>query len=186
MAQLSAKQNTEKEKGFSGFLNFIERAGNRLPHPFMLFIYLALAMMAISWLVSLFDVSVVHPGSGEELKVKSLISGEGLRFILTSMLENFTGFKPLGLVLTMMLGIGLTQRVGLFESVIKKTIINAHKSIITYAVFFIGIMGNIASDAAFVIIPPLAARFFIHWDVIRLQVLPPDSPAQELALQQIF
>ncbi|MBX9975869.1 AbgT family transporter [Cytobacillus firmus] len=160
MAQLSAEQNTEKEKGFSGFLNFIERAGNRLPHPFMLFIYLALAMMAISWLVSLFDVSVVHPGSGEELKVKSLISGEGLRFILTSMLENFTGFKPLGLVLTMMLGIGLTQRVGLFESVIKKTIINAHKSIITYAVFFIGIMGNIASDAAFVIIPPLAAVIF--------------------------
>lgn len=160
MAQISTEQNIGNEKGFSRFLNFVERIGNRLPHPFMLFFYLALGMIVISWLVSLFDVSVVHPGSGEELKVKSLISGEGLQFILTSMLENFTGFKPLGLVLTMMLGIGLTQRVGLFESVIKKTIINAHKSIITYAVFFIGIMGNIASDAAFVIIPPLAAVIF--------------------------
>jgi aminobenzoyl-glutamate transport protein len=160
VAQISTEQNIENEKGFSRFLNLVERIGNRLPHPFMLFFYLALGMILISWLVSLFDVSVVHPGSGEELKVKSLISGEGLKYILTSMLENFTGFKPLGLVLTMMLGIGLTQRVGLFESVIKKTIINAHKSIITYAVFFIGIMGNIASDAAFVIIPPLAAVIF--------------------------
>jgi aminobenzoyl-glutamate transport protein len=160
MAQLSTEVQTPRDKGFSRFLNLVERLGNRLPHPFMLFVYLAGFMLVISWVISLFDVSVVHPGSGEELEIKSLISGEGLRFILTSMLSNFTGFKPLGLVLAMMLGIGLAQRVGLFESVIKKTIIKAHKSIITYTVFFIGIMGNIASDAAFVIIPPLAAVVF--------------------------
>ncbi|PLR82546.1 p-aminobenzoyl-glutamate transporter [Bacillus canaveralius] len=157
---MSTSLKSQNEKGFTSFLNFIERVGNRLPHPFMLFVYLAAFMLCISWFVSLFEVSVIHPGSGEELKIKSLISGEGLQFMLTSMLENFTGFKPLGLVLTMMFGIGMAQRVGLFESVIKKTIIKAHKSIITYTVFFIGIMGNIASDAAFVIIPPLAALIF--------------------------
>lgn len=117
-------------------------------------------MIVLSAIVSLFDVSVVHPATKETLKVKSLISGEGLKFMLTSMLENFTGFKPLGLVLAMVLGIGLTQRVGLFESVITKTIIKAHKSVITYTVFFIGIMANIASNLAFVIIPPLAAVVF--------------------------
>jgi aminobenzoyl-glutamate transport protein len=160
MPQLASDVQSSKEKGFSRFLNVIERVGNKLPHPFMLFVYLALFMILISFVVSLFNVSVKHPGSGDVLQVKSLLSGEGLKFMLTSMLENFTGFKPLGLVLTMMLGIGMAQRVGLFESVIKKTIIKAHKSIVTYTVFFIGIMGNIASDAAFVIIPPLAAVVF--------------------------
>ncbi|KSU81101.1 MULTISPECIES: AbgT family transporter [Fictibacillus] len=160
MAELSASVQKRSARGISGFLNTIERLGNRLPHPFMLFVYLALFMIVLSAIVSLFDVSVVHPATKETLKVKSLISGEGLKFMLTSMLENFTGFKPLGLVLAMVLGIGLTQRVGLFESVITKTIIKAHKSVITYTVFFIGIMGNIASDAAFVIIPPLAAVVF--------------------------
>lgn len=161
MAEPILQENIpQKETGLNKILSFIERVGNSLPHPFMLFVYLASAMIILSWIISLFDVTVVHPGSGEELAIKSLISGEGLQFILTSMLNNFTGFKPLGLVLTMMLGIGLAQKVGLLESAIKVTIMKAHRSIVTYAVFFIGIMGNIASDAAFVIIPPLAAVIF--------------------------
>ena len=76
------------------------------------------------------------------------------------MLTNFTSFKPLGLVLAMMLGIGLAEKVGLLEAGIRKTILNAPKSIVTYAVVFTGIMGNLASDAAFVVIPPLAAMVF--------------------------
>jgi len=153
-------ETQNNQKGYMRILNFIEVLGNKLPHPFMLFVYLAGFMILFSWVVSLFDVTVIHPGSGEELEIKSLISGEGLQFMLTTMLDNFTGFKPLGLVLTMMLGIGLAQKVGLLESAIKQSIMKAHKSIITYAVFFVAIMGNIASDAAFVIIPPLAAVIF--------------------------
>jgi aminobenzoyl-glutamate transport protein len=161
MAQPTVEtQNNQNQKGYMRILNFIEVLGNKLPHPFMLFVYLAGFMILFSWVVSLFDVTVIHPGSGEELEIKSLISGEGLQFMLTTMLDNFTGFKPLGLVLTMMLGIGLAQKVGLLESAIKQSIMKAHKSIITYAVFFVAIMGNIASDAAFVIIPPLAAVIF--------------------------
>ncbi|MFD1779012.1 AbgT family transporter [Fredinandcohnia salidurans] len=161
MAQPTVEtQNNQNQKGYMRILNFIEVLGNKLPHPFMLFVYLAGFMILLSWVVSLFDVTVVHPGSGEELEIKSLVSGEGLQFMLTTMLDNFTGFKPLGLVLTMMLGIGLAQKVGLLESAIKQSIMKAHKSIITYAVFFVAIMGNIASDAAFVIIPPLAAVIF--------------------------
>ncbi|MEK5440666.1 MULTISPECIES: AbgT family transporter [unclassified Fredinandcohnia] len=161
MAQPTVEtQNNQNQKGYMRILNFIEVLGNKLPHPFMLFVYLAGSMILLSWVVSLFDVTVVHPGSGEELEIKSLVSGEGLQFILTTMLDNFTGFKPLGLVLTMMLGIGLAQKVGLLESAIKQSIMKAPKAIITYAVFFVAIMGNIASDAAFVIIPPLAAVIF--------------------------
>lgn len=94
------------------------------------------------------------------------MSTEGLEFILTSMLDNFVSFKPLGLVLAMMLGIGLADKVGLLETAIKSTIVKAPKSLVTYAVVFTGIMGNIASDAAFVIIPPWPRWCFITLDDI--------------------
>lgn len=153
---------TKNSKKMSGFLNVIERVGNKLPDPFMLFVYLAVAVIIFSWIISLFDVTFKVPGQEEELAIKSLVTGEGLQYILTSMLENFVGFAPLGIVLAMMLGIGLADKVGLLETAIKSTILKAPASLITYAVVFTGILGNIASDAAFVIIPPLAAMVFYN------------------------
>ena len=105
----------EKKGFFERILDGVERVGNKLPDPFILFLLLAGTMIVVSWIFSLFDASVVHPGSGEELPIKNLISGEGLEFILTSMLSNFTGFAPLGLVLAMMLGIALAEKVGLLD-----------------------------------------------------------------------
>ncbi|GAA0316558.1 p-aminobenzoyl-glutamate transporter [Bacillus carboniphilus] len=160
MSQPQPNLDPNQSKLMYRFLNGIERAGNKLPDPFFIFVYLAAFVILLSWLISSLGVSVVHPGTGEELPVRSLVSGEGLNYILSSMLTNFTGFAPLGLVLTMMLGIGLAEKVGLLESAIKKSILNAPKSLITYAVIFIGILGNLASDAAFVLIPPLAAMVF--------------------------
>ncbi|MGX7595772.1 AbgT family transporter [Planococcus plakortidis] len=143
-----------------GFLNFIEKWGNRLPDPFFIFVYLAVFVVLLSWLVSSLGTTVVHPGTGEELAIQNIVSGEGIRYILAETINNFTGFAPLGLVLVMMLGIGLAERVGLMETAIKKSILNAPKSLITYAVIFTGIMGNLASDAAFILVPPLAAMVF--------------------------
>ncbi|WP_394218281.1 AbgT family transporter [Halobacillus trueperi] len=157
---MSEKSSTKKAKGFSRLLNGVEKVGNKLPDPFMLFVYLSVFTIIGSWIISLFGVTTTQPGTGEEIAIKSLVSGEGLQYILTSMLENFTGFKPLGLVLAMMLGIGLANKVGLLETAIKSTILKAPKSLITYAVIFVGILGNLASDAAFVIVPPLAAMVF--------------------------
>lgn len=81
-------------------------------------------------------------------------------YILDSMISNFIGFTPLGLVLTMMLGIGLAQQVGLVETFIKSTILRAPAKLVTVAVVTTGIIGNIASDAAYVLVPPLGAMIF--------------------------
>ncbi|MCG1009664.1 AbgT family transporter [Salinicoccus sp. ID82-1] len=151
----------EQKRGiFARFLDVIERVGNKLPDPFVLFVGLAFFMILLSWVFSLADASVQHPGTGEELAIRNLMSGEGLQFILTSMLENFTGFAPLGLVLAMMLGIGLAEKVGLLDYAIRKTILKSPPFLLTYTVVFVGIMGNLASDAAVVLIPPLGALVF--------------------------
>lgn len=156
----NSSQNKEKKGLFIRFLNGVEKVGNKLPDPFMIFIYLAIVVMVASFIFAQFSATVVHPGTGEELPIKNLISGEGLQYILTSMLTNFTGFAPLGLVLAMMLGIGLAEKVGMLEFAIKKTILKAPSWAVTYTIVFVGIMGNIASDAAQILIPPLAAMVF--------------------------
>ncbi|WP_233879418.1 AbgT family transporter [Virgibacillus halodenitrificans] len=146
----------------SRILNKVEWLGNRLPDPFMLFASLAILVILLSWIISSFDVTFLQPGEEKPVAIKSLVSAEGIQYMLTSMLENFVGFKPLGIVLAIMLGIGLADKVGLIETFIKSTILKAPKGLITYAVIFIGILGNLAADAAFVIIPPLAAMVFYN------------------------
>ncbi|GGA33301.1 AbgT family transporter [Psychrobacillus lasiicapitis] len=161
MQQVFTKAEKNEENRFSKFLSFIEKVGNKLPHPFILFFYLTVLLVILSWILSLFKAAVVHPNTQEMVAVKSIISGEGIQFILSDTLKNFTGFAPLGLVLTIMLGIGLAEKVGLLEMLMKRAILSTPKKIITFAVFFIGILGNVASDAAFVVIPPLAALVFL-------------------------
>ncbi len=89
----------KKQKSFmTSFLNRIERVGNKLPDPFILFISLAGIVILLSWIISWFDVTFTQPGDGQEVAIKSLVSEEGLEYILTSMLDNFVGFAPLGIV----------------------------------------------------------------------------------------
>src|SRR5699024_664728 len=159
---MSTKTNSMNHTRVTRFLNWIERIGNKLPDPFMLFITLAGLTIILSWVISLFDVSFIMPGEDKEVVIKNLASADGLQYMLTSMIDNFVGFKPLGIVLTMMLGIGLANQVGLLETFIKSTILKAPPSMITYAVIFTGILGNLAADAAFIIVPPLAAMVFYN------------------------
>lgn len=157
---MSAQKETEKKGFFMKLLDQVEWLGNKLPHPFMLFIYLSVIIIFVSWGLSAMNLSVIHPMDEEEVAVQNMVSLEGLEFILSSMLENFTGFAPLGLVLVMMFGIGLAQKVGLIETFMKRTILNAPPKLVTFVIIGTGVVGNLASDAAFVIIPPLAAMVF--------------------------
>jgi len=159
---MSSQTTTSKKSKVSRFLNSIERVGNKLPDPFMLFITLAGLTIILSWIISFFEVTFIQPGENEITSIKSLASAEGFQYMLTSMIDNFVGFKPLGIVLTIMLGIGLANKVGLLETFIKNTILKAPRSLVTYAVIFTGILGNLAADAAFIIVPPLAAMVFYN------------------------
>ncbi|QUH02048.1 AbgT family transporter [Saccharopolyspora erythraea] len=146
---------------FGHLLTGIEKVGNKLPHPFMLFVYIGLVIALISWVVSWFGVRVADPESGELVAVRSLVSGEGLVYALTSMLENFVSFPPLGLVIVMMFGIGLAQRVGLLSTLFSRAILSAPRRLVTAAVVLIGICSNVASEAAMIVVPPLAAVVFL-------------------------
>ncbi|PCJ19240.1 MAG: aminobenzoyl-glutamate transporter [Gammaproteobacteria bacterium] len=145
----------------SRFLDRVERAGNRLPHPTTLFVFLSLFIIAVSWLAATLSVSAVHPVSGDNIEVFSLVSGEGLRKILTHMVTNFTGFAPLGTVLVAMLGIGIAEYSGLISTLLRQLVLSAPPRLLTFFVVFAGILSSLAADAGYVVLIPLAGLVFI-------------------------
>ncbi|HLU51253.1 MAG TPA: AbgT family transporter, partial [Flavobacteriaceae bacterium] len=56
---------TQEKKGFIGkFLDFIEKAGNKLPDPAVLFLILMLLVWALSAILSNFSFAEIDPRTG--------------------------------------------------------------------------------------------------------------------------
>ena len=160
------------KKGFvNKFLDFIEVGGNKLPHPVTLFFLFCVAIILISGIAAKIGLSVTYEalnkttGNFEEttIKVKSLMTGDGVRYIFNSMIKNFTGFAPLGTVLIGVIGIGVCEGSGLMSALIKKIVTSTPKRAITAVVVFAGVMSNIASDAGYVVLVPLGAVIFLSF-----------------------
>ena len=60
----------------------------------------------------------------------NLFSGEGIRFLLTEMVKNFTSFAPLGTVLVAMLGFSLAEKSGLLAAVLRVLVMKASKKML--------------------------------------------------------
>ncbi|MCI2264235.1 AbgT family transporter [Sediminivirga luteola] len=138
-------------------LDLIERIGNKLPEPMIIFLWLIAAILLFSAVLAAMGVSVTHPDTGEDVRVQSLLSGEGVQFILENTVSNFVGFAPVGTVLTMMLGIGLADKTGLLRALVRATLLRTPAWLLPYAVFLVANNAVLALDAAFLIVPPLAA-----------------------------
>lgn len=153
---------SKKNKGiFQRSLDNVEKIGNALPHPVTLFAILAGIVIIVSGIASLFNLRAEHPGKpGEFVEVKSLLNGEGIHYILTEMTNNFIGFAPLGVVLLTMLGIGVAERSGLISAVLRGFVLAVPKRLITLGLVFAGVMSSVASDAGYVVLPPLGAVIF--------------------------
>lgn len=151
-----------KRKGFfQKFLDMIEKTGNRLPHPVTLFALLALLVIVLSAVVSSFGISVPHPGKeGEAIEVTNLLTVEGIHYMITNMTANFINFAPLGVVLITMLGIGLAEGSGLISALLRGFVMSVPKRLITLGLVFAGVMSSVASDAGYVVLPPLGAVIF--------------------------
>lgn len=142
-------------------LTTIEKAGNKLPHPAILFALFAGGTILLSAIVGAFDVTVTHPGTKEEISAFSLLSVEGLHMILTRMVVNFTSFAPLGTVLVALLGIGVMESSGFMATILRKLVLAAPRQLLTFAIVFAGILSNTASEVGYVVLVPLGAMIFL-------------------------
>lgn len=145
---------------FNKTLDLIEIIGNKLPHPATLFAILALLVAIVSYIGDLFSLTAIHPADNSVIRVKSLISPDGIRWIYTNVVYNFVNFPPLGYVLAVMIGIGVAEGSGLFNSMIRALVLKAPKKLITGAIVFAGVLSHLASEAGYVILIPLGAAIF--------------------------
>ncbi len=156
-----------------GFLGFVERVGNLLPDPTIIFVWLIAALMVLSAIGASLGWEASLPFSGTkapehaELKdgvltyrASNLFSEENIAQLFTQMPKTFAGFAPLGLVLTIMMGAAVAERSGMFSALIRASLRNAHKGLLTPIVAVIGMVSHHASDAAYVVFIPLAAIIF--------------------------
>ena len=142
-------------------LNWTERAGNALPHPATLFALFALTSLIMSAIGHALGWEVVHPATEQIIRPVNLLSHDGIHRILLEMVDNFTSFAPLGIVLVAMLGIGIAEQSGLINAVIRLLVLNSPKHLLTFVVVFTGVLSNVASDVGYVLLIPLAGVIFL-------------------------
>jgi len=153
----------EQRGWFTKFLDGVEWLGNLLPHPITLFALFAVFVVVASGVASFFGLSVADPrpgNEGEMIAVNSLLSGEGLRYIVSNLVTNFTEFPPLGVVLVAILGVGIAERSGLLEAMMRGMVMNASPRMVTLTIVFTGVVSNTASELGYVVLVPLAAMIF--------------------------
>lgn len=144
-----------KKEKTGGFLDVIERVGNKLPHPGTLFFIMTMIVMGVSVIGSALGWAVTYEGlvkNAEGIYVVenvtagalSLLSKEGIEYIFTHIVSNFTGFAPLGTVLVALIGISIAEKSGFIGMNLKIAAGKTPKSLVTMMVVFLGVMSNVA------------------------------------------
>ena len=105
-------------------LDTVERVGNRVPHPVMIFVYLIVFVVLLSALLSLLGAQVTYqaynPATGKieeaTTAARSLLTIDGIRFMFTGVVPNFMGFNAVGVIIVAMVGVGVAEEAGLVKA----------------------------------------------------------------------
>jgi aminobenzoyl-glutamate transport protein len=150
-------------------LDFIEKVGNKVPHPVIIFLILIGIVIALSGILGAFGASVtieaINPDTNKIEKsttaLRSLVSSDGIRFIYASLIPNFMSFSAVGLMIAAMIGAGVAEASGLVTALIRKLVIVSPRWALTYILSFIGILASVAADAGYLVLIPLAGVAYL-------------------------
>lgn len=150
-------------------LDAIEKAGNKVPHPAIIFLVLAALVVVLSHILHVAGVSVTQQVIDPKtdtlhstlLTARSLLTSEGLRFIYSSVIPNFMGFTAVGLIIVAMIGVGVAEESGLIKALIRQLVAVSPSWAIAYILIFVGIVSSIAADAGYLVLIPLAGSAFL-------------------------
>jgi len=162
-----------KSQDNSGFmkkmLDGVEKVGNKVPHPVIIFLVLMAIVVVLSHILHVAGVSVsqqsVDPLTEKlvvtDVKARSLLTTEGIRFIYSSIIPSFMSFTAVGLIIVAMIGVGVAESAGLIKALIRKLVAVSPSWAIAYILVFLGIVSSIAADAGYLVLIPLAGVAFL-------------------------
>jgi aminobenzoyl-glutamate transport protein len=158
-----------EKTGLERFLDTVERVGNKVPHPVVIFVLLIGLVILLSHLFYLMGASVTYQtinpetDAAEEVttSVRSLLTRDGIRFMYEGVVSNFMAFTAVGVIIVAMLGVGVAESAGLVKALIRKLVTIAPPAALTYILVGIGILSSIAADAGYLVLIPLAAAAYV-------------------------
>ena len=161
MSKLTIDANGQHtSKGMDRFLNFIERTGNKVPDPALLFFWGLLLVWGISALLSQFSFGLIHPVTQASIEVNNQLTGDSLAHFLANMVTTFTSFAPLGIVLVAMLGVGVADSSGFIHTALKNMLRFTPAKLLTPMLILVAIVSHTAADAGYVLVIPLGGIIF--------------------------
>lgn len=169
MAEPGSSLEIRAKGGFlDGFLTTVERVGNKVPHPAIIFLWLILIVIVLSVVLNLVGWSatyeaidpVTHEVAVQTTTVRSLLSADGIRFLFSSIVPNFMGFGAVGVIIVAMVGVGVAEESGLIATLVRKIVEIAPRSIFTFIIVMLGVVSSIAADAGYLVLVPLGAAAF--------------------------
>ncbi len=155
--------------GMQKMLDTVERVGNKVPHPAVIFVVLIAIVIVLSHLFYMMGASVTYESINPEThavenvttKAQSLLTGAGIRFMYEGVIQNFMNFNAVGVIIVAMLGVGVAESAGLVNALIRKLVLIAPAKLLTYILVFVGIVSSIAADAGYLVLIPLAASAYM-------------------------
>ena len=153
-------QETKSNGLIERMLNAIEVIGNKLPDPAMLFLFSLIIVWILSAIMSGMSFADIDPRTGEAIVINNLLAGGAMATFMSQMVTIFTGFAPLGVVLVAMLGVGVADEAGYFNTSIKMTLSWTPKVLMTPMVILVGLVSHSAIDAGYVLVIPLGGIIF--------------------------
>lgn len=165
MAAAQAQSKTVMQR----FLDGIERVGNMVPHPVVIFLILIAIVIVLSAVLGLFGASVsyerIDPVTNEIViattGIRSLLTADGIRFMYESLVPNFMGFTAVGLMIAAMIGAGVAEASGLVTALIRKLVAVSPGWALSYILAFVGILSSVAADAGYLVLLPLAGVAYL-------------------------
>jgi len=154
-------EDRQGQRGLARFLGWVERTGNRLPDPAVLFVLLLGIVWVVSALLADYEFFVPAADGGRRvLSIQNQLTGTSLATFLTGMVSSFTGFAPLGVVLVAMLGVGVAEQSGLIQAGLKALLNLTPRQLLSPMLLLVAIVSHTAADAGYVLVIPLGGAIF--------------------------
>jgi len=166
---VASSETSSPKTAMQRFLDGVERVGNMVPHPVVIFLILIAIVIVGSAVLGFFGTAItferINPDTHEienaEVAIRSLISGDGIRFMYESLIPNFMGFTAVGLMIGAMIGAGVAEESGLIAALIRRLVAVSPAWALSYILAFAGILASVAADAGYLVLLPLAGVAYL-------------------------
>jgi p-aminobenzoyl-glutamate transporter AbgT len=141
-------------------LDFLEWSGNKLPDPAVLFLIGLFVTWGLSFWLSKMTFTEIKPGATDPVQVTNMLTLDNFADFLTTMVDEFAKFPPLGIVLVALLGVAVAEHSGFINACLKSLLDIAPKFLLTPMLILVAIISHTAADAGYVLVIPIGGVMF--------------------------